>query len=56
MKLQPKLRPGIFVLADTITEVSTENMALLFTNVAALLLVRQHFSTWLDNLELPTNT
>ena len=27
-----------------------------FWNMAALLLLRQHFSTWLDNLELATNT
>ena len=53
---QPKLRLGIFVLADATAKASTENMVLLFSNMAVLLLLRQHFSTWLDNLELPTNT
>ena len=56
LEASAKWRLGIFVLADTTTKVSTENTVLLLSNMAALLLLRQHFSTWLDNLELPTNT
>ena len=56
LEASAKQRLGIFVLADTTTKVSTENTVLLLSNMAALLLLRQHFSTWLDNLELPTNT